>query len=138
VGGMYGCSDQNKTEFDSTIVNIPVSADGKNEKNRMPKFEFEQTHHDFGKLIQGEKVSYTYKFKNVGDATLVVSAVLPGCNCTVAQFTKTPVAPGENGSITINFNTETKKGMVNSSVTIQANTYPTETKLSFSANVNLP
>ncbi len=133
-----GCSNQKKDEFDSKIVNIPVSADGKNEKARMPKFEFEQTQHDFGKLIQGEKVSFTYKFKNVGDAMLVISSVLPGCNCTVAQFTQTPVPPGETGSITINFNTETKKGLVNSTVVVQANTYPADTRLSFTANVDLP
>jgi hypothetical protein len=132
------CSNGNKDEIDGNVVNIPISADGKEEKSRMPKFEFEQMHHDFGKLIQGEKVSYTYKFKNKGNAMLVISSVLPGCNCTVAQFTQTPIAPGESGSITINFNSETKKGLVNSMVTVQANTYPADTKLSFTANVDLP
>ena len=138
VLGFAACGNQNKGEFDSSIVNIPVSAEGKNEKTRMPKLEFEQTHHDFGKLIQGEKVSFTYKFKNTGNATLVISAVSPGCNCTVAQFTQTPVAPGETGSVSVNFNTETKKGLVNSSIIVQANTYPADTKLSFTANVGLP
>ena len=132
------CSNQENKEINSTIVNIPVTADGKDEKTRMPKFEFEQTHHDFGKLIQGEKVSYTYKFKNVGNAALVISAVLPGCNCTVAQFTRTPIAPGESGTIGINLNTETKKGLTHNAVTVQANTYPADTRLSFSANVELP
>jgi hypothetical protein len=132
------CSNRNSEEFDSTIVNIPVSADGKNEKTRMPRLEFEKTHHDFGKLIQGEKVSFVYKFKNTGNATAVISAVLPGCNCTVAQFTQTPIAPRESGSVTVNFNTETKKGLVNSSIIVQANTYPVDTRLTFSANVGLP
>jgi hypothetical protein len=132
------CGAKNKDEVDSTIVNIPVSVDGKNEKTRMPEFEFEQTHHDFGKLIQGEKVSYAYKFKNKGNAMLVISSVLPGCNCTVAQFTQTPIPPGESGSITVNFNSETKKGLVNSTIVVQANTYPADTRLSFTANVDLP
>jgi hypothetical protein len=132
------CANQNKDEIDSSIVNIPVSAEGKNEKARMPKFEFEQTHHDFGKLIQGEKVSYTYKFKNAGNAMLVISSVLPGCNCTVAQFTQTPIAPGESGSVTVNFNSETKKGLVNSTIVVQANTYPADTRLYFTAQVDLP
>ena len=132
------CGNRNKEEFDSTIVNIPVSADGKNEKTRMPEIEFEKIHHDFGELIQGEKVSFAYKFKNTGNATLVISSVSPGCNCTVAQFTQTPVAPGESGSVTVNFNTETKKGLVNSTIVVQANTYPADTRLSFTANVGLP
>jgi hypothetical protein len=132
------CSNHGEDEINSNVVNIPVSADGKNDNVRMPKFEFEQTHHNFGKLIQGEKVSYTYKFKNAGNATLVISSVLPGCNCTVAQFTKTPIAPGESGSITVNFNSETKKGLVNTTIVVQANTYPADTRLSFTANVDLP
>lgn len=135
--GLSACSNKNKQEINGNIVNIPVTADGKDEKARMPKFEFEQTHHNFGKLIQGEKVSYTYKFKNVGNATLVISAVVPNCNCSVAQFTKTPIAPGESGSITVNFNSETKKGLVNSSVTVQANTYPADTRLTFAADVTI-
>lgn len=138
IWGCISCSNQNKKEFDSKIVNIPVSADGKEKDVRMPKLEFEQIHHDFGKLIQGEKVSFTYKFKNTGNAMLVISSVIPGCNCTVAQFTQTPVASGESGSVTINFNSETKKGLVNSTIIVQANTYPTETRLTFSANVGLP
>jgi hypothetical protein len=136
--GCVSCGNRNKGEFDSSIVNIPVSADGKDTKTRMPQIEFERTHHDFGKLIQGEKVSFTYKFKNVGNAMLVISSVSPGCNCTVAQFTQTPVAPGETGSVTVNFNTETKKGLVNSTIVVQANTYPADTRLSFTANVGLP
>ncbi len=135
--GLGACSNKNGQEINGNIVNIPVTADGKDEKARMPKFEFEQTHHNFGKLIQGEKVSYSYKFKNVGNAILVISAVVPGCNCSVAQFTKTPIAPGESGSITVNFNSETKKGLVNSSVTVQANTYPADTRLSFAADVTI-
>ena len=132
------CSNQSKDEFDSSIVNIPVSADGKNTAERMPKFEFDRKHHDFGRLIQGEKVSFTYKFKNVGNTALIISSVIPGCNCTVAQFTKTPVPPGETGSITINFNTESKKGLVNNTIVVQANTYPADTRLSYTANVDLP
>jgi len=135
---VLGCSARNKDEINSSIVQIPVTADGKDEKARMPKIEFERTTHDFGKLIQGEKVSYTFTFKNTGNAALVLSAVLPSCGCTAAQFTKTPIMPGEEGTITVNFNTESKKGMVNNSVVVQANTYPSETTLHLTATVNLP
>jgi len=138
VGAGLGCSSRDKDEINSSIVNIPVTADGMNEKARMPKIEFEQAAHDFGRLIQGEKVSYSFKFKNTGNASLVISAVVPSCSCTVAQFTKTPILPGEEGFVTVNFNTETKKGMVSSSVVVQANTYPSETKLNLTATVSLP
>lgn len=135
---VLGCSSKNREEINGDIVHIPVTADGINDKARMPKIEFEHTTHDFGKLIQGEKVSYTFKFKNTGNAMLVISGVVPSCGCTVAQFEKTPVMPGEYGTITVNFNTETKKGLVLNSVVVQANTYPSETKLELTATVSLP
>ena len=135
---VLGCSSKNNGEITGNIVYIPVTADEKNKKTRMPRIEFERTSHDFGKLIQGEKVSYTFKFKNTGKATLVISGVVPSCSCTVAQFTKTPIPPNEEGTITVNFNTETKKGIVKNSVIVQANTYPSETKLEMSAMVSLP
>ena len=138
VGMVLGCSSPNKDEIGSDIVRIPVTAEGNDDNARMPKIAFEQTSHDFGKLIQGEKVSYTFKFKNTGNASLVISAVVPSCSCAVAQFTKTPILPGEEGTITVNFNTETKKGMVINSVVVQANTYPSETKLELTATVSLP
>jgi len=80
-----GCSSRNKDEIKSDIVHFPVTADRNNDKERMPRIEFEQTRHDFGKLIQGEKVSYTFKFKNTGNAALVLSAVVPSCGCTAAR-----------------------------------------------------
>ena len=135
---VLGCSSKNGKEINSSIVHIPVTADGKNEKTRMPVIEFEQMTHDFGNLIQGEKVSYTFKFKNAGNASLVLSSVVPSCSCTVAQFTKTPIMPGEEGTITVNLNTEMKKGMVSTSVVVQANTYPSEVKLDITATVSLP
>ena len=135
---VLGCSSKNKDEINSSIVHIPVTADDKGDKTRVPQIKFEQTTHDFGKLIQGEKVSYTFKFKNTGNASLVLSAVVPSCSCTVAQFTKTPILPDEEGTVTVNLNTETKKGMVHSSVVVQSNTYPSETKLELNAMVSLP
>lgn len=132
-----GCKDNKKT-YSTELVHIPVSAEGKNDKTAMPKFKFETTEHDFGTLMQGEKVSFTYKFINVGSSDLIISTVVPSCGCTVAQFTETPVKSGGDGFVTINFNTENKKGFVKKHVTIEANTYPAESKLWFLATVELP
>lgn len=133
-----GCSNQNDTDISTNLVNIPISADGEDTSKAMPKFEFERTDYDFETLKQGEKVSFSYKFKNVGKGDLIISTVVPGCGCTVAQFTKTPVKHGESGFVTINLNTENQKGIIRKKVAVQANTYPAETILWFSAIVELP
>ncbi len=132
---LIACNHKANKEIDASIVNIPVEANGTSNNSNMPQISFENTNHDFGNLMQGEKVSFTYHFTNTGKSPLVISSVVPSCGCTVAQFTKTPVMPGEKGMVSINFNTETKHGMVSSGVTVQANTYPSETRLTFTAVV---
>jgi hypothetical protein len=69
-----------------------------------PEFKFEAETHDFGKIPQGKPVSYTFKFTNVGDQPLIITAVEPTCGCTIAEYTKTPVKKGGSGSITLTFN----------------------------------
>ncbi len=129
---------KNKDNISTDLVHIPASAEGKKSDLSMPKFEFERTDHDFGRLMQGEKVSFTYKFKNIGASDLIISTVVPGCGCTIAHFTKTPIKKGDDGFITINLDTENKQGALRKKVAVQANTYPAETDLWFSAIVELP
>src|SRR5690348_16823802 len=54
----------------------------------LPVFQFETTDHDFGTITEGEKVSYTYKFKNTGDAPLIVQEAKGSCGCTASDWSK--------------------------------------------------
>ncbi|MBO7459841.1 MAG: hypothetical protein J6T53_02890, partial [Bacteroidales bacterium] len=59
---MWSCGE-NDSKINTGLVNNPASAtESKNTKE--PKIEFKVLEHDFGKMIQGEQVSFTYKFKN--------------------------------------------------------------------------
>ena len=40
-----------------------------------PRIEFEHTVYDFGEVIQGENVTHTYRFQNVGDEVLKIEKV---------------------------------------------------------------
>lgn len=67
------------------------------------KFETETTH-DFGKIPQGNPVTYEFKFENIGTEPLIINKVESTCGCTVPQYTKTPIKPGDKGSISVTFN----------------------------------
>src|SRR5690606_21698935 len=69
------------------------AADAKPE-GPLPKFEFEKTEHDFGTLVEGQVVEYTYRFKNVGDAPLIIQAAQGSCGCTASDWTKEPIPVG--------------------------------------------
>ena len=77
---------------------LSVSAQNKSE------FKFETETHDFGKIPQGKPVSYEFKFENIGTEPLIISKVESTCGCTVPKYTKTPVKPGEKGTISVTFN----------------------------------
>ncbi len=121
------------------VVNNPATADKDGEgKTAMAVFTFETDNHEFGEIVQGERVSYAFKFKNTGDAPLVISSASASCGCTVPEYTKTPVEPGEEGFINVIFDSSGKSGMVSKTVTIIANTIPNTKVLTISADIQVP
>jgi len=85
------------------------------------EFKFEKETHDFGKIAQGTPVSYSFKFSNVGSEPIIISDVKPSCGCSVAEFTKTPIKPGDTGTIKVTFNAASKAPFTKS-FTVTSNT----------------
>lgn len=83
-----------------------------------------ETEHDFGKVIEGEKVSHSFNFTNNGEADLIISKASASCGCTVPEYTKEPIAPGETGHIDVVFNSEGRPGNFSKQVTVVTNTIP--------------
>ena len=101
----------------------------------LPVFQFETTDHDFGTINEGEKVTYTYKFKNTGDAPLIVQEAKGSCGCTASDWSKAPIPPGGEGFVKAEFDSNGKPNVQNKTVTVTANTWPKQTVLKFKAMV---
>jgi hypothetical protein len=141
LGGLLvSCSSGNKKDSDlpASVVQNPNTASGKADPDKLPKIEFEKDFHDFGKIIQGEKVTFAFKFKNTGKSLLLISSVSTTCGCTVTDFPKEPIKPGESGKIDVSFDSEGKRGPQNKTATVMANTQPNSTLLRIQAMVVLP
>ncbi len=135
-----GCKNNGNNqgkEISTDVVKNNKSANGSEEKP-MPKLVFEETTHDFGTIIRGEKLTYKFKFKNVGDADLVISKVSTSCGCTATHYPKEPVKPGQESYIEVVFNSVHKRGKQHKTVTILANTQPNRTILHVKGNVIMP
>lgn len=130
---MWSCGED-EGKINTGLVNNPASAQG-NSNSKEPKIEFAVTDHDFGKMIQGEQVSFSYKFTNTGNAPLIISAVEKTCGCTDTRFPKDPIKPGESGAISITYDSKGHKGFQNKRIIVKANTNPSETILKFKARV---
>lgn len=105
------------------------------ESGSLPVAKFETMEHDFGTVSEGDKVHYTYKVSNTGTADLIISEVKPSCGCTVPDYTKTPIKPGETGDISVTFDSSGKPGNQQKTVTVTLNTEKATETLKFSANV---
>jgi len=120
------------------VVNNTKSAVKTGEKGTAPSMHFEETVHDFGDMIQGERVVYGFKFTNVGGSDLIITRVSTSCGCTVGQYPKEPISPGESGVIEVTFNSTNRKGFQNKSITVLANTEPSSTMLRIKTKIILP
>jgi len=120
---------ETKNTISTDVVKNTNSAGDDDNANKLPRMSFSDTTYDFGRIIQGEKVAYSYVFTNIGDADLLITKVSTSCGCTVGKYPKEPIKPGDEGKIEVVFDSKSKRGFQNKSITIMANTQPNSTKL---------
>jgi len=91
-----------------------------------PVMKFETIHHDFGKIISGQKVNYEFKFTNTGKSPLIITDAVASCGCTIPTWPKQPIKPREGGVIKVTFDSSGKMGLQDKQITITANTSPAQ------------
>jgi hypothetical protein len=93
-----------------------------------------ETIHDFGKLVQNDPASVTFTFTNTGKEPVVITAARSSCGCTVAEYTKEPVKPGASGTVQATYNSA-RAGAFNKSVTVTFEANPTPNVLTIKGMV---
>ena len=91
-----------------------------NAQDKVAKIEFESETIDYGTIEKGSDGVRVFKFKNTGDAPLIVSNVKSSCGCTVPKKPEEPVMPGEKGKIEVSYDTK-RLGGFSKSITIFSN-----------------
>ncbi|MCC5932005.1 MAG: DUF1573 domain-containing protein [Cyclobacteriaceae bacterium] len=114
---------------------LPVEMVHAQAQANVPDISFETDSHEFGDIFQGDKVQHTFSFTNNGNAPLVLNGVLTTCGCTAPVWTKEPVLPGEEGKITIVFNSAGRVGWQNKIITVRSNAESGDVRLKISAMV---
>lgn len=102
---------------------------------KFAKMDFSALEHDFGTINGDDKVETVFTFTNTGEADLVISKALGSCGCTVPDYPKQPIAPGEKADIKVSFSPKGKNGMQNKTVTLTTNTASGTEKLTIKANI---
>ena len=89
-----------------TLLSAPGSALAES------KMLVEDTAFNFGLAPQKSKLSRIFWLKSVGDDTLKIFKVIPGCGCTKMPLDKDQIAPGDSAKLEIIFNSGKYTGKV--------------------------
>ena len=112
-------NDPQNPEMALSITGVVVLP-GENSGNS-PVIYFPETQHDFGKVKEGDKVNYTFRFVNKGVSSLQIKDIKTSCGCTAALVSNDNLKPGQEGTIKVELNTKNRSGKMSKTVTVQSN-----------------
>jgi len=90
--------------------------------------EFDKEVHDFGNMKQHGDATCEFEFSNTGTEPLIISNAKGSCGCTVPQWPKEPIMPGQTSAIKVRYDSK-RIGPINKSVTITSNASNSPTKV---------
>lgn len=131
---MIACDEKGSGKVSADDVTNSESAEGKKDIP-LASVKFEADTFNFGEIMEGEKVSHSYRFTNTGKNNLVISKAYGSCGCTVPEWPKEPIKPGATGTIDVVFNSENRAGKAIKSITVLSNTEPSQTVVYLVGNV---
>ncbi len=135
---LTSCGNEREGQISTDVVNNPMSASGDNSLDELPVISFDKDIHDFGKILQGEKVSFNFRFTNTGKSDLIISQVKSSCGCTITRFPKLAIKPGAKDKITVTFDSEGRRGVQSKVITVASNCQPSKSILRVKAMVVTP
>lgn len=80
--------------------------------------KFDETTHDFGNIQEADgDVSCDFIFTNTGSEPISIVKATSTCGCTAPTYPKSPVAPGEQGNISVTYHAKGRPGQFTKNVT---------------------
>jgi len=99
-----------------------------------PRFSSNKETFSFGQIEWKHPVTVQYIVTNTGNKPLVLTEVEPSCACALVQWTKEPIASGEKGMISVEFDAKAL-GHFDKSIAVYSNASPHLTYLHFTGEV---
>ena len=104
------------------------------QEKKVAKIEFESETIDYGTINKGADGVRVFKFKNTGNAPLIITNVKSSCGCTVPKKPEEPILPGDSGEIEVKY--DTKRVMpIRKTITVTSNAERPTVALKIKGNV---
>jgi hypothetical protein len=113
--------EPSKSIFVMVYIEEDFSGLTKEDRDVAPKIAFEKEQFTFPKTKTGEKIKYSFKFKNEGKSDLIIRKTKASCGCTATEPEKSVLKPGESSSINIIFDTKNMTGHQHKTVYVYNN-----------------
>lgn len=91
------------------------------EKQNGPEITFKETNHDFGEIQFKGNGTYEFEFANTGNEPLILAQPKSSCGCTVPEWPRQPILPGESNVIKVTYKNTDRPGNFNKYVTVFSN-----------------
>jgi len=100
-----------------------------------PIIEFDKTEYDFGDVKEGDVIEGVFNISNTGKVDLIITSAKASCGCTVPEWPKEAIKPGESAELKFSFNSRGRTGKQSKSITLKTNTEKGTEMLRISGNV---
>lgn len=125
---LNSCKEKSNDPFgeplSSDLVKNGSTASSGGQHTDGPQIEFEKETYQFGTIKEGEKVKFSFKFKNTGEGDLIIGEAKGTCGCTVPKYPTHPIEPGDDGEIEVEFNSAGKTGHQRKTISVITNATP--------------
>lgn len=119
---LAGCNQREIETADLTSGLSNKSSITQTDSSQFTTIEWKETSINFGKINEGQKLEVVFHFKNTGNKPLVITKVVPGCGCTVAEKPTEPIPPGKEGIIKGAFDSNGRVGTQHKTIEVGTNT----------------
>ncbi len=102
-----------------------------------PQMVFEELVVDYGEVDKGSDPLRKFHFTNLGTEPLVIKQAKGSCGCTVPDYPKEPIMPGESSAIDVRYDTN-RVGRFTKTVTLTTNMGEEKVVLTIKGKVNMP
>lgn len=132
----FASCESKERKVTSDLLNFPSAENGQVQGD-LPEISFEEGEFNFGRVAVGEKITHAYSFVNKGKADLQIAQVTPSCGCTTLKdWPKEPIAPGQSGVITVEFNSAGFSGSIEKTIQVATNGIPRDYYLKLKGEVS--
>ena len=129
---VFACGGQNGSQEQESSALLIEGQDAQGK----PVMHFDTLIHDFGTIIEGERVVCYFDYENEGGEDLLITAVEATCGCTTPNWSGEPLGPGEKETLEIIFDASGRSGEQRKLVTVKSNASNQVVRLTIRARIN--